>query len=184
MKETKTRLTLRGSFDTVVNGGFPNIPVTMLEYANVLDLKKAWKVEGYAVWPVDFRAGVNAATQTASLETFLSTDRNIIDAANVPIQNNAIDNRQIAWGSTLINLGAGDKSLTLQNQAIWNESFHIDPDHLVQDELNLYCRSAASSDFEGVVRRINYIVYLREVEITPNESIIQNIKGKGQDLSS
>ncbi|GAI75920.1 unnamed protein product [marine sediment metagenome] len=184
MKETKTRLTLRGSFDTVVNGGFPNDPITILEYANVLDLKKAWKVEGYAVWPVNFRSGVNGATVTASLETFLSTDRNIIDATNVPIQNNAIDNRQIAWGSTLINLGAGDKAMSLQNQAIQNESFHIDPDHLIQDELNLYLRSASSSDFEGVVRRINYIVYLIEVEITPNESIIQNIKGKGQDLSS
>ena len=184
MKDTRKRLTLRGSIDVTVNAGFTVNGSPILEYANVLDLKKAWKVEGYAVWPVDFRGGVSADKGHASLESFLATDRNIIDTAYVEIVNNAEDNRQFAWGNTLIHLDYATKALTTAGQAVQSEHYWVDPDHLIQDELNIYVSAAAGDNFEGIVKKINYIVYLREVEITPAESIVQNIKGKSQDLSS
>lgn len=184
MKDTRKRLTLRGSIDVTVNAGFTVNGSPILEYANVLDLKKAWKVEGYAVWPVDFRGGVGSDKGHASLESFLATDRNIVDTANVEIANNAEDNRQFAWGNTLINLDYGTKALTTAGQSVENEHYWVDPDHLIQDELNIYVSAASGDVYEGLVKKINYIVYLREVEITPAESIVQNIKGKSQDLSS
>jgi len=184
MKETRKRLTLRGSIDVTVNAGFTVNGTPILEYANVLDLKKAWKVEGYAVWPVDWRGGVGGYKGHAMLESFLATDRNIVDTAYVEIVNNAEDNRQFAWGNTLVNLDYGSKSLTTAGQSVENEHYWIDPDHLIQDELNIYVSAGSGDDYEGQVKKINYIVYLREVEITPAESIVQNIKGKSQDLSN
>jgi hypothetical protein len=184
MKDTRKRLTLRGSIDVTVNAGFTVNGSPILEYANVLDLKKAWKVEGYAVWPVDFRGGVDAFKGQAALESFLATDRNIVDTAYVEIVNNAQDNRQFAWGNTLIALDGASKSQTTATQSVEAEHYWVDPDHLIQDELNIYVSATSGSDYEGEIKKINYIVYLREVEITPAESIVQNIKGKSQDLST
>lgn len=186
MKETGKKLTLRGSVSKQVGADFSSDGNTILEYANVLDLKKAWKVDGYAVWPVGWRTGfaAEATTQSASIETFLATDGNIVDAATVKIANNARDNRQIAWGNTYVNLGSGDKSMSLKNQVVRNEHYWIDPSHIIQNDLRLFMRLGASSDYEGQEKEINYIIYLREVEITPSESIIQNVKGKSQDLSN
>lgn len=184
MKDTRKRLTLRGSIDVTVNAGFTVNGSPILEYANVLDLKKAWKVEGYAVWPVDIRGGVSADKGKFSLESFLATDRNIEDTAAVEIVNNAEDNRQFAWGNTLIDLDSTSKALTTAGQSVEAEHYWIDPDHLIQDELNIYVSAASGDFFEGQIKKINYIVYLREMEITPAESIVQNIKGKSQDLSS
>jgi len=184
MKETRKRLTLRGSIDVTVNAGFSVNGSPILEYANVLDLKKAWKVEGYAVWPVDLRNGVGSEKGHFSLESFLATDRNIVDIATVEIANNTEDNRQFAWGNTLVNLDPVSKATTNATQSVEAEHYWIDPDHLIQDELNIYVSAGCGDFWEGLVKKINYIVYLREVEITPAESIVQNIKGKSQDLST
>jgi len=120
----------------------------------------------------------------ASIESFLATDTNIFDTATVLINNSPEDNRQIAWGNCLIDLGAGAKGNNTKTQAVANEAYWIDPSHIIQDELNLYLRIGTSDDFEGEVKRVNYIVWMEEVEITDTESIIFNIKGKSQDLSS
>ncbi|GAI60129.1 unnamed protein product, partial [marine sediment metagenome] len=78
----------------------------------------------------------------------------------------------------------GDKSMVLRNQGVSQEHYWIDPNHVIQDLLNLYIRVGCSSDYEGAVKQFNYIVWMEEVEISDTESIIFNIKGKSQDLSS
>jgi len=184
MKQTSREMTLRGTFEQQVNRQF--VPHNIFEYSNVLDLSKAWKIKGYAVWPQGWRQdfGAQSTTQSASIETFLATDSNIFDNPPVMIQNSPEDNRQIAWGNTIVNLGSGDKSMSLKNQGVSQEHYWIDPNHVIQDLLNLYIRIGCSSDYEGLVKRFNYIVWMEEVEITDTESIIFNIKGKSQDLSS
>lgn len=189
MKRTGKRLTLRGSISKDVNAQFSTDGFTILEYANVLDLKKAWKVTGYAVWPVGYRAGFVADqnAESASIETFLATDGNINDGGSVFIANNARDNRQIAWGNTMVDLGRADRILTTEStkvQAVTSEHYWIDPEHLVQTDLRLFCRIGGLSYDEGAFKEINYIVYLDEMEVTPDESIIQSVKSKAQDLSN
>eukprot|EP01051_Picozoa_sp_SAG22_P017834 SAG22_NODE_2846_length_2161_cov_2.347721_3_plen_187_part_00 len=186
MKETGKKLTLRGSVTKPVGDNFSTNGFKILEYANVLDLKKAWKVEGYAIWPVGWRTGFGADTSlaSASIESFLATDGNITDSATVFIANNARDNRQIAWGNTWITTGSGDKALSIKVQAVRDEHYWIDPSHIVQNDLRLFLRIGSTEAYEGEPKEINYIIYLREVEITPSESIIQNVKGKSQDLSN
>ena len=187
MKNTSRRLTLRGSITRKFNAEW-NDPVlgghVVLEYANVLDLKKAWKVEGYGVWLKDYRKASPAIDlSTCSIESFLATDDGITDTGNVLMCNNPQDPRQIAWGNTMLDLGKADKVNTTKVQGVFNEAFCIDPDHIIQDELRLFTRLSGSDVEEGKLHDINYIIWLREVEITPAESIIQNIKGKSQDLS-
>lgn len=185
MKRNSKTMTLRGSLSTVVNRDW--FQYNILEYSNVLDLSKAWKVIGYSVWPTGFRDGFAASLtlQTASIESFLATDINIFDTANIQILNSPEDNRQIAWGNTLVNLASADKvGASTKVQSVESQHFWIDPNHIIQDELNLYLRIGASNEYEGAIKQMNYIVYLEEYEITDIESIVYNIKGKSQDLSS
>jgi len=189
VKRTGKRLTLRGSISKDVNAQFSSDGFTILEYANVLDLQRAWKVSGYAVWPVGYKAnfGADLNLGAASIETFLATDGNINDAGTVFIANNARDNRQIAWGNTLIELGGSYRLLAGESskiQAVKSEHYWIDPEHLVQTDLRLFCRIGGISYDEGAFKEINYIVYLEEMEVTPSESIIQSVKSKAQDLSN
>jgi len=184
MKMTGREMTLRGTISQQLNRAFA--PHNIFEYANVLDLSKAWKVKGYAVWAQGWRDGfaTNNALDSASIESFLATDIGIFDSASVLMNNSPEDNRQIAWGNVRLSMGAGDKANNTQSQSVAQEHYWIDPQHIIQDELNLYLRIGASDAYEGQIKNFNYIVYLEEVEITPVESIIFNIKGKSQDLSS
>lgn len=184
MKETNRTMTLRGTIPCVFNANFDSYKI--FEYANVLDLNKAWKVDGYACWLQGYRNEFQASNDLskASIESFLATDINIKDTAIIFMNNSPQDNRQIAWGNTLVDLGSADKVNNTKVQSVLNESYWIDPDHIVQDELNLNLRLGGSDVEEGSIKRVNYIVYLREVTITDEESIIMNIKGKSQDLSS
>jgi hypothetical protein len=100
------------------------------------------------------------------------------------MQGNCQDNRQIAWGNTVFDLGSGDKANVTRTQGVSSEFYWNDPDHLIQDQLNLWTRFGASQAIEGEARQLNYIVYMREYQVTPIESIVQNIKSKAQDLSN
>jgi len=178
MKDMKSNMTLRGNVEMTEGAGYQLHNI--FEYANVLDIGKGWKIDGYRVWIQDYRLDTQSNDlATASVETFLSTDINI----NGTMQGNCQDNRQIAWGNYTLGHGAGDKVATTRVQGCRDEFIWLDPDHLIQDQLNLWTRFGASSVIEGQTRRLNYIVYMRQYEVTPTESIIQNIKSKAQDLS-
>lgn len=182
---TGKELTLRGTITRPLSGAFSDDGSVILEYANVLDLSKAWKVDGYAVWLQDYRDGAQSNDLSSlSIESFLATDGNITDAATVKIANSPVDNRQIGWGNTLTFLGNADKVNTTNVQATWAEHYWIDPQHLVQNDLRLFLRLGGTDVEEGNLFNVNYIVWLKEVSVTPEESIIQNIKGRSQDLSS
>lgn len=177
MKDTKQTMTLRGNVQ--ITEGADYELHNIFEYANVLDIGKGWKIDGYRVWIQDYRLGTQSNdTSTCSVETFLSTDVNIQST----MLGNCQDNRQIAWGNYTMGLGSADKVQITKVQGCRDEFIWIDPDHLVQDQLNLWTRFGASSVIEGQTRRLNYIVYMRQFDITPSESIIQNIKSKAQDL--
>ena len=76
-------------------------PKTILEYANVLDLNKAWKVKDFRCWLQGSCAemGINKEAATG-LDVQLSTD----DIPNAGDWNNAEENRAIGWGLSLIHI--------------------------------------------------------------------------------
>ncbi len=177
MKDMKSTMTLRGNVQITEGAGYELHNI--FEYANVLDIGKGWKIDGYRVWIQDYRLDSQSNDlSSCTVESFLSTDTNILGT----MQGNCQDNRQIAWGNYTMGLGSGDKVNTTRVQGCRDEFIWTDPDHLIQDQLNLWTRFGASDVIEGTTRRLNYIVYMRQFEVSPSESIIQNIKSKAQDL--
>ena len=63
--------------------------------------------------------------------------------------------------------------------------YWMHPEHLVQNKLTISAQgTGANAQIEGLDGyTLNYIVYLEEYDITPDESIIFNIKGKAQNVS-
>jgi len=175
VKTTGRTLTLRGtteSFRASTDWYSENI----LDYANVLDINKAWRLRWFEVWPVEsLSLAAPGSGYEVALEAILSTE------LPTTIQNRADDNRLIAWSNQAYTLGG--KAAGANSQGILGHQVVIDPDHIIQKELNISFRMLGGTIFEDSDVEANYIVYLEEVEITPTESIISTIKQSAQSLN-
>jgi hypothetical protein len=87
------------------------------------------------------------------------SDASIILTTNVTgtTQINAEDNRQIGW----IVFGANEGVVSM-----------LDPDHVVVNDLYVYCGASFS---------IDYMVTVERVPLTENEAVIHMIKERSQD---
>lgn len=173
MKATGKTLTLRG---TMVAADWDNWNTkNILDYANVLDINKAWRVRWVETWMSTPIGLIAAGSRTDfSITTMLDTE-SVVNPVN-----RADDNRQIAWGSQTYSLGRAPASKCtgiIGNQVV------IDPDHIVQKELNINFLPLGDAVIEGVEIDINFIVYLEEIQITANESIVSTIKQSAQSLN-
>jgi|TARA_Y100000015_G_C2392932_1_gene91147 hypothetical protein len=173
MKSTGKTLTLRG---TAVQVDWDNWNTkNILDYANVLDINKAWRVRWVETWlstPIGLLAP--GSRTDFSITTMLDTEQ----VANP--SNRADDNRQIAWGSQTYSLGRAPAS---KCHGIIGNQVVIDPEHIVQKELNINFLPAGDAVIEGTLIDINFIVYLEEIQITANESIVSTIKQSAQSLN-
>mgnify|MGYP003628504477 CR=1 FL=1 len=175
MKSTNKTLTLRGTtelFNVTTDFYLQNI----LDYANVLDISKAWKVRWFEAWPVELNTAATMGRDFVSIEAILTTEAMPL-AERV---NRADDNRMIAWSNTYYGCG-GDPSSKAGGP--YGSQVVVDPDHVIQKELNIMFRLLGNTTFEGEERKMNYIVYLEEVDISPTESILFTIKQSAQSLN-
>ena len=189
MKKTGKTLTLSGQMPkrTFTQQLFRD-PHTILEYSNVLDINKAWKVKDFKCWiqETGIELGTYTNPFTFGLDVQLSTD----DIPNSADWNNAGDNRAIGWGTLSYDVeDSSSKNVSVftggQRRLMYSE-YWMHPDHLIQNKLTVSSQSTgANATVEGLLGyTLNYIVYLEEYDITPIESIVFNIKSKAQDLSS
>ena len=173
MKFTGKTLTLRGTTSPMDPGAWYS--ENILDYANVLDINKAWKIKWFEVWSAESLGLQSAGSRVYwSLESLLSTE-NILNVAN-----RADDNRLIAWSNQYYGMGESPSS---KAQGIVNAQVIIDPDHIIQKELNINFLPLTGSTLEGTTLTMNFIVYLEEVDITATESIIYTIKQSAQSLN-
>jgi len=188
MKKTGKTLTLSGQMDKrLFLTQFFRDPKTILEYSNVLDLKKAWKVKDFRCWIQETGTQLGAITENATfgIDVQLSTD----DIPNSNDWNNAEENRAIGWGTlsyALSDTYAGKtNAFNGVQRMLLNSEYWMHPEHLVQNKLTISAQgTGANAQIEGLDGyTLNYIVYLEEYDITPDESIIFNIKGKAQNVS-
>lgn len=187
MKSTGKTLTLSGQLPQRQFGEllYRN-PHTILEYSNVLDINKAWKVKDYVCWIAGTcnDMGINKES-AAAVDVQLSTDL----IPNSPDWNNAGENRAIGWGTlsywfTQSNIKVSTPQAGFARM-LMNSEYFMHPDHLIQNKLTISAQAVGNSDLEGTDGYVlNYIVNLEEWDITPIESIVFNIKSKAQDLSS
>lgn len=174
MKRTGKTLTLRGTTE-----GFRGVDwysENILDYANVLDINKAWKIRWFEVWPVDsLSLSSTGSGYEISLDSILSTE---LPANN---RNRSDDNREIAWSNQCYSMGG--KAAGANAQGILGQQVVIDPDHIIQKELNISFRVLGGTVFENIDMKANFIVYLEEYQITANESIVSTIKQSAQSLN-
>ncbi|GAH90431.1 unnamed protein product [marine sediment metagenome] len=185
MKRTGKTLTLSGQMPKRLFGSpIERDPHVILEYANVLDISKAWRVKDFSCWIQQSALVMGITEQTqVGIDVQLSTD----DIPNFPDWNNAGENRAISWGTLSYFFGDGQykpQALAVQpSRLLMNSEYWVLPDHVVQNKLTLGAGCAGASTLENSNGYIlNYIVNLEELDITPTESIIYQIKSKAQDV--
>ena len=173
MKTTGKRMTLRGQIPDCRFDQWET--KNILDYVNVLDISKAWRVVYYMHWLGDYPSRDSTGLgQEWSLNGILSTD----DLAVV--ESNANDNRQIAWSNQLYSTGG--KVAGAYGDGLMQEQYVIDPDHIIQKRLDINFLPQGGTSMESLFVDVNFIVYLEEIEITANESIISTIKQSAQNI--
>jgi len=183
MKPTGKTMVLSGEIDGTINRDWsgPNTH-TILEYSNVLDITKAWVITDFKVWPKSPAddAGIFNNYGNLGLRFQLNTDTMPEVAYWM-----ASENRCIAFGESHYSLNSylskepfGTPVPVLPVQS----NYYIQPDHIIQNRLDLACVPTFPEATSNIME-LNYFVYLEEVVITPQESIVFNIKSQGQDLS-
>jgi len=184
MKNTTKTMTLAG---TVYQSEFndPMATTTILEYTNVLDINRAWKVRSFECWLTGDDETMNIVGDCLlSFRFSLATD----DVPNADDLWLAGDNRMIGFKEVAYSMqersykGAAYTGAPVQNL---NVETYMKPDHVVQTRLDIAYGGMGSDYFvENAFFDFNYIIELEEVTISPTESIVFNIKSKAQDLSA
>ena len=143
------------------------------------DRKKAWKVDGAWIWPITVRGDVGI-DGVVGLNAVLTTDE---IKTNILTISDPTDNRVFAWAQNKYNIrDAEDDFIVSDSGFLRDAQFVIDPDTLVTKEL--YISAAMSSDSSlSTEREWGFMIVLREVKVSAMESLFQQIKGMGQDVS-
>lgn len=186
MKRTGKTLTLSGQLAKRQAGVDIGVdPTTILEYGNVLDINKAWKVVSYRVWLQERDGASLGLTDEAVMTLYTQLNTDFVQPVG-PTWYNAEINRSIAYSNTLYNATVPAYRAGVYSNSgvgIQNQAYFIQPEHIVQNNLILGTQLQGGGSAENATYTVNYIVYLEEYDISANESIIFNVKSKGQDLS-
>jgi len=187
MKRTNRTMTLSGQMPKRLFGaGLQRDPYTILEYANVLDISKAWKLIDFKCWIQEDGANLGAYSEPFQfgLDVQLATDQ----IPDEPMWNNAGDNRSVGFGTLTYYIGDGQykpQSFSGGSRMLMHSEYWMKDDHVIQNRLDISASAKGSAVVEGLTGyTLNYIVNLEEVDITPTESIVYNIKSKAQDLQN
>ncbi len=177
MKFTGKSLTLRGELTVgALNNSY--FTKTILDYSNVLDIEKGWRVRWIEIMPQPIKGVLGARI---GINGILATD-DIVSSG--PTQK-FTDNRQIGWTSdTYIYGDVGGSGVASLSQSIDGYTRIIDPDHIIQRRLDLSLSIGTAFAAEAETAVVNYIIYLEEVKITPVEAVISNIKSVAQDIDN
>ena len=170
---------LRGTYDLADNalGQHKNI----FDYVSP-DRSRAWKIREAWIFPKDLRAEIGGSDGQFCLQAHLATDTWTLTEFDQVVD--VADNRQCAWSTSQYVLrAAGTDFLCPANGIPAGGVFICDPDTIIVKEL--YIAAAASSESTtSPTRAWNYVIVLEEIKVSPSESILQQVKGIGQDITS
>ena len=160
---------LRGKFDMVDNSRLP--PTRLFDYVSP-DRTRAWRVTRAYVWPISIREDTGSDEGKICNNFALQTDDG----------SDPTENRSFAWTSWdgFLRNNGSDDFIMAEHDSI--AEFVVDPDVLVVKELWISGASTTESD-TSPTREWAYMVILEEEKVSPSQSIFQQIKGMGQDLS-
>jgi hypothetical protein len=169
---------LRGKFNMDDNSRLN--PVRLFDYVSP-DRTRAWRVARAYIWPLTVRASTGSDADGKYTAQFaLSTDDGLF--INWTTITDPTENRAFAWASWngYCRDSGSDDFIIAEVEPFAH--FLVDPDVLVVKELWV----SGASTKEGTTnpnREWGYMVVLEETKISPSQSVFQQIKGMGQDVS-
>lgn len=150
----------------------------LFEYVSP-DRTVAWKVTGAWMWPKDVEGNTSGDHQFA-LTGFLSTDT-IGNFTGMDVT----DNREFAWIYNAFYLRS-DNTMEFLNPigtSIVDQRFLVDEETVITNAI--YFSGKTLSEASQVIQREwNYLITLESMNITEQESILQQLKGIGQDIDA
>mgnify|MGYP003138913542 CR=1 FL=1 len=173
------RFSLRGSI-TCVDNAIQGANTPIFDYVSP-DRKKGWRVVSAYLWPTDWDENAGGDGQ-AMVAATLHTD--MIKFLNWNQLSTVNDNRQFAWlqaGYKNVDNGADD-FLAVQSLNTLPQ-FTMDPDTIIVKELYISMGSKMENQTSNASRDWAYLIILEEVKLSSAQSVFQQIKGMGQDLS-
>lgn len=167
---------LRGKFSVADNALYTE---NIFDYVSP-DRKKGWKVDRAYFWPLTTRAEIGGSDGQYNAEMNLATDEmRVISFDSIM---DCSDNRLCAFGASGFSIRNGGPSDFLAYQSLnMLPELTVDPDVIVTKELWINFQSTSESS-TSPTRQWCYMVVLKEVKLTPSESLFQQIKGMGQDV--
>lgn len=185
-------MTLRGELDFQFgrSTGFGTGAEHELFSYTSIDRQRAWKVKFARVWVQELINQVGpdqraVAQFTLATDTLGIRNADVTDIDTAKAWENLMgagDNRTIGWLTTDY-LNRDNTTADFLMQSYRAPDMLLDADRIVTNELYLSCYGLheANSDIDTV---INYYIELEEMKITPSESILQQLKGIGQDIGT
>ena len=178
--------TIRGSLDVPINGD----PVQELVFNyESPDRTRGWEIDGAWIWlstikptaftwSSDFQATVYASLATDSISglTGSAAINQVIDCD---------DNRSCAWHQKQYIGRATEDFIMPTSVGLATGSFLVDLERIVTNELFInagYMQSSSSG--AGTDLKLNYMIVLKEISISPGQSLIQQLKGIGQNVEN
>ena len=173
--------TLRGSI-TVDNNARP-IQELIFNYESP-DRTRGWLVEGAWIWLSDVQPQeILTADVNLNLIANLATDT--LPQPMVPNDvTDCDDNRNFAWHQKQWGGKNTNDFYFPQSTGITDCRFLIDLDRVVTNELYLTAGTMQSGGGDQLTQKLCYMIVLREVSLTPSQSIHQQLKGIGQDIQN
>lgn len=156
------------------------------------DRTKGWIVEDAWAWIVDFQVAENGGALTADVSVNvygnLATDSGSTSSATSPPTANATcdpdESRQIGW---LQKQWAGKNTNDFympQSTGITDCAFLLDLERIVTNDLYINLGYQQSGGGDVLKTRLGYMIVLREVDLSPSQSLLQQLKGIGQNIDN
>ncbi len=176
-------LTLRGTLTADMNSGSCGEALAM-SYESP-DRTRGWKVVGAWLWLADIESqNTISSNNNPVLFGSLSTDQLPAPVRYAQISS-VEDNRLFGW--TSVHLRGFDTNDYFLGHATVpaDQSFLLDLDRIVTNDLYVYAGIMANGGFVSPLPvKINYMIALEEMNITPSQSVLQQLKGIGQNIDN
>ncbi len=168
---------LRGKYNIADNAA--GAPIRVFDYVSP-DRTRAWKVSRAYFWPITIRADTGGEEGKYVMQAALMTDfkKGISwDSINDPTEN-----RSFAWGqwSGFQRDHASGDFISAETEDL--ASMVIDPDTIITKELWVVLCSTKEGT-TNPTRDWGYMIELEEMKVSPSQSVFQQIKGMGQDVT-
>ncbi len=173
-------MTLRGVIKTNMNDSVAGSDLA-LSYESP-DRTKGWKVTGAWVWTDTLAQNTITSNNNPALTACLATDE--LDApVRIGELTTASDNRLFGWAQVHYRGFDANEYFVPHASLPSSNKMLIDFDRIVTNQLYIYalmiCNGGVTTPMPVDV---NYLIALEEVTLSPSQSVLQQLKGIGQDV--